>query len=124
MGLFDSLMGNVSSADIEKVQEDLGFILASDEQFVKGFKLVRDQWIFTNKRLVMVDKQGITGKKSELLTIPFKSIELFSMETKGTFDADAELKLWVKGMPEPLETKFGSDTDIKEVYQLLSEGVL
>ncbi|NLR91965.1 PH domain-containing protein [Flammeovirga agarivorans] len=124
MGLFNTLMGNVSNANIEDVQEKFGFVLSSDEQFVKAYQLVRDQWIFTNKRLLIVDKQGITGKKAELLTIPYKQIEQFSMETKGNFDADSELKIWVKRIPEPIETKFGSDQDVKEVYQLLSEGVL
>ncbi|WP_281613193.1 PH domain-containing protein [Flammeovirga sp. SubArs3] len=124
MGLFNTLMGNVSNANIEDVQEKFSFVLSSDEQFVKAYQLVRDQWIFTNKRLLIVDKQGITGKKAELLTIPYKQIEQFSMETKGNFDADSELKIWVKRIPEPIETKFGSDQDVKEVYQLLSEGVL
>lgn len=124
MGLFDALMGNVSGTDINDVKEKFGFVLASDEEFLKAFSLVRDQWIFTNKRLLIIDKQGITGKKAELLTIPYKSIEQFSMETKGNFDADSELKLWVKRIPEPIETQFGSDQDVKEVYQLLSEGVL
>ncbi|ANQ48126.1 PH domain-containing protein [Flammeovirga sp. MY04] len=124
MGLFNSLMGNVSSHDIEDVREQFGFVLASDEEFVSAYKLIRDQWIFTNKRLIVIDKQGITGKKAELLSIPYKSIEMFSMETKGNFDADSELKIWTKRLPEPLQTKFGSDKDVREVYQILSEGTL
>jgi len=124
MGLFDMLMGNASDVDLEKIQEKFSFVLVEGEAFLKGFKLVRDMFIFTNKRILLIDPQGVTGKKKEMLTIPFKNIEMFSAESMGTFDTDAELKIWVKGMGEPICKKFGKTEQLEEVYQILSEAVL
>ena len=124
MGLLNAIMGNQSEVDIEKVQEQFSFILTEDEQFLRAYKLVRDMMVFTNKRLILVDKQGAMGKKKELLTIPYKNISTFSMETKGTFDSDSELKIWVRDMPEPLSTKFSKDEHAKAIYQILGEAGL
>lgn len=64
MGLFDGLMGNASELKIEDVQKDMEQILASNETVQNAFRVIRDTFIFTNKRLILVDKQGVTGKKS------------------------------------------------------------
>ena len=62
--------------------------------------------MFTDKRFVLVDKQGITGNKIEYHSIPYKSITHFSIETAGTFDLDAELKIWISGTAAPVQKKF------------------
>jgi len=54
---------------------------------------VRDGFLFTNRRLILVDKQGLIGKKVEYQSTPFKNVIRFAVETAGTFDLDAELKL-------------------------------
>ena len=66
MGLLDGLMGNASEVNIQQVQKDYANILTHAESIEKAYKLLRDMFIFTNKRLILIDKQGITGKKSEL----------------------------------------------------------
>ena len=66
-----------------------------------AFKLLRDVYIFTSKRLILVDKQGLTGKKVEMLSIPYRAISRFSVETAGHFDLDAELKIWISSGVEP-----------------------
>ena len=66
-----------------------------------AYGLARDVFIFTNMRLILVDKQGFSGKKVEYQSIPYKSIERFAVETAGTFDLDAELKIWVVGAGSP-----------------------
>ena len=68
-------------------------------------QVIRDRFVFTNKRLILVDKQGYTGKKVEFKSIPYKSIKYFSVETAGRFDMDAELKIWVSNRVEPTISK-------------------
>lgn len=90
-----------------------------------GFKLIRDTYIFTNKRLILVDKQGLTGSKVEYLSPPYKSISRFSLETSGTFDLDAELKIWISSASEPaMSKKFNKSVNIYKVQQYLASRVL
>lgn len=110
MGLFDTLMGNASEVDSADVAEELAPMLGQNEQIARAFKEVRDLYIFTNKRLILVDKQGLTGRKREYLSIPYKSITQFTLETAGHFDDDAELKLWVSGQHEPIEKDLNKAT--------------
>jgi hypothetical protein len=95
MGFLDGLMGNASELNVQEVQKEFQHVLAAGEQIEKAYKLIRDLFIFTGKRLILVDKQGLTGKKIELHSIPYKSITHFSIETAGTFDYDAELSFKV-----------------------------
>ncbi|WP_020528556.1 PH domain-containing protein [Flexithrix dorotheae] len=120
MGLFSSLMGNAGYMDPEEIQEDYGRLFADTEEVEIGFKLIRDTFIFTNKRLILVDKQGVTGRKMEYLSIPYKSIARFSIETSGHFDLDAELKIWIGSDPVPLEKKFSKKVDIYDVQKVLA----
>lgn len=63
MGMLDGLIGNASEVNIEKVEKDLESILTTNEQLKNAYKIIRDLIIFTDKRLILVDKQGLTGKK-------------------------------------------------------------
>ncbi|NLY78572.1 MAG: PH domain-containing protein, partial [Lysinibacillus sp.] len=74
MGLFDGLMGNASEVDVGKVSEELKEILIPSEKVEHAYKVIRDMFVFTNKRLILVDKQGMTGKKVEYHSIPYHSI--------------------------------------------------
>lgn len=65
---------------------------------ISCFKAVRDFVVFTDKRLVAVNVQGITGKKRDFTSLPYSKIQAFSIETAGTFDLDAELDLWFSGL--------------------------
>ncbi|AIZ63159.1 hypothetical protein PK28_04675 [Hymenobacter sp. DG25B] len=124
MGLLDGLLGNASEKDAQELQNELTKVLASTERVERAYVLIRDQLVFTNKRLIMVDKQGITGKKAELLSIPYRSITQFSMETTGHFDIESELKIWVRGQTEPILKTFRDDKSIHDVYRALSEYAL
>jgi hypothetical protein len=119
MGLFDGLMGNASQVDVKTVQKELDMILIPNEQVQQAFKLIRDMFVFTDKRLILVDKQGMTGKKVEYHSIPYKNITHFSVETAGTFDLDAELKIWVSGSQMPISKEFKKDTNIFDVQKTL-----
>ncbi|MTK14241.1 MAG: PH domain-containing protein [Clostridiaceae bacterium] len=124
MGLFDGLMGNASEVNIQEVQKEFSNILSSTESIEKAYKLIRDMFIFTNKRLILVDRQGVTGKKVEYHSIPYKSITHFSIETAGNFDLDAELKIWISGTQLPVEKQFNKSLNIYELQSVLAEYVL
>jgi Bacterial PH domain len=124
MSIFDGLLGNASENDTQETQQELSRILASDERVEKAFVIIRDQIIFTNKRLILVDKQGVTGKKKEYHSVPYRSVERFSMETTGHFDLDAELKIWVRGMVEPISKTFRNDQNIHDISRALAEYAL
>ncbi|MCR8844597.1 PH domain-containing protein [Paenibacillus sp. SC116] len=124
MGIFDGIMGNASEVNLEEANREYASILSHSESIEKAYKLIRDMFLFTNKRLILVDKQGITGKKVEYRSIPYKSIVHFSIETAGSFDMDAELKIWVSGSPTPLQKQFNKNLNIYEVQSVLAEYVL
>ena len=121
MGIFNGVMGNASEVNLESLRKDYGKILSPGESIEKGYKLVRDLFVFTNKRLILVDKQGVTGKKTEYHSIPYKSITHFSIETSGHFDLDAELKIWISGTALPIEKQFNSSLNIYELQSVLAE---
>ncbi|MFD1361394.1 PH domain-containing protein [Lentibacillus salinarum] len=123
MGLFDGMMGNASEADAQEVEKELGELLSPSEEVAHAYKLIRDLMVFTNKRLILVDKQGVTGKKTEYHSIPYRSITHFSVETAGTFDLDAELKIWVSGSAEPVQKTFNKQLNIYNVQSVLSDFV-
>lgn len=124
MGFFDGILGNASEINVNDIQREFATSLTSGENVEKAYKLIRDLFIFTNKRLILVDKQGITGKKTELLSLPYKNITYFSIETAGNFDLDAELKIWVSGRSLPIQKQFNKSLNIYEVQSVLAEYVL
>jgi hypothetical protein len=123
MGLLDGMLGNASKANVGELQQEYGRLLGQGEEVIAGYKLVRDIIMFTDRRLVLVDKQGMTGKKVEYHSIPYRSVTHFSVETAGHMDLDAELKLWLSGTAVPIEKHFGRGVDIYEVQALLAHFV-
>ena len=121
MGILDGMLGNASTFSTKEAKKELEKILVPEEEIEAAFKLVRDLIIFTDKRLILVDKQGITGKKMEFHSVLYKSITHFSVETAGTFDLDSELKIWIGGSVEPTITKlFKKDSSIFDIQKILS----
>ncbi|WP_141432759.1 PH domain-containing protein [Bacillus sp. 03113] len=121
MGIINGLLGNASTVQKDEAKKELEPLLIDGEEITAAFKLVRDLIIFTEKRLIIVDKQGITGKKIDYHSIPYKSISHFSVETAGHFDLDAELKIWISGAQLPAVTKtFKKDKSIFDVQKILA----
>lgn len=98
-------------------------MVATNEVIDKAYKLIRDMFIFTNRRLILIDVQGLTGKKVEYHSIPYSKITQFSIETTGHLDLDAELKIWVSGMAQPIQKQFNKNLNIYEVQTELAEHV-
>lgn len=119
MGLF----GNAHTVDRATAQQEYARLLGQGEQVHAAYQLVRDTILFTDRRLILVDKQGITGKKTEYHSVPYRSITHFAVETAGTFDLDAELKLWISGNPAPIQKTFTKGVDIYEVQAILTQFV-
>mgnify|MGYP003938129947 FL=1 len=124
MGILDGLLGNASKIDTNKLQPEFSPILAEGEKIEHAYQLIRDMFVLTNKRLVFVNRQGITGSKVEYMSIPYSKVTRFSVETAGHFDLDAELKVWLTGAPEPLTLQFNKRLNIYEVQAVLAAYVL
>ena len=125
MGIFSALIGNAGSVSQDDLKKDYGNLLISEEEIELGFKLIRDVFIFTNKRLILIDKQGLTGSKVEYKSITYKSISRFSIETAGTFELDAELKIWVSSEQLPsIKKQFNKSVNVYDVHRVLATYVL
>jgi hypothetical protein len=124
MSLLNNLFGNATEVDVEELRKEFGEILVDGEEIEAAFRIFRDKWVFTNKRLIMLDVQGVTGSKREYRSIPYHSIDQFSVETGGTFDDDCEMKLWIKGMHEPLKKEFKRNVDVKALQRMLAKHIL
>ena len=123
MSLLNALMGNANAVDVSAVADELKPILIPGEAVEHAYKLVRDLVVFTNKRLLLVDKQGMTGKKVQFQSVPYSRIVHFSVETAGTLDMDSEMKIAVSGSAVFSKT-FGRGVDISEVQRVLAKYVL
>jgi hypothetical protein len=124
MGLLSGLMGNASEVDDSDLEKILANTLIDGEQVEKAYKVVRDMFIFTNKRLILIDKQGMTGSKMEMVSVAYSRITKFSKESAGHFDLDAELKIWVGSDPTPISKEFKSGDNINDVYRIISQHAL
>lgn len=124
MGLLSSVLGNAGAVAPEKLDADYGQLLTEEEKIEIGFAVFRDTFIFTDKRLMIVDVQGMTGKKIEYLSIPYSKVTKFSVETSGRFDPDAELKIWVGSETTPIQKKFNKKVNIYDVQKVLARFTL
>ena len=124
MGILSGLMGNASEVDVATLQTEFAQVLTEGERIEKAFQLIRDMFVFTDKRLIFVNRQGLSGSKVEYQSIPYRSITRFSIETAGTFDLDAELKIWLTGNPAPVQLQFNKKLSIYAVQSVLAGYVL
>lgn len=125
MGLFSAILGNAGAVSQEELVKKYGQLLIENEEIELGFKIIRDTFIFTSKRLILVDVQGITGSKTEYKSITYKSISRFSVETSGSFDLDAELKIWISSEAQPsIKKQFNKSVNVYEVQKVLAHHIL
>lgn len=93
-------------------------LLINGENVISAYKSVRDFVIFTNKRIVAVNVQGVTGKKKDFSSLPYAKISAFSVETAGHFDLDSELELWFSGLGK-VKFEFTGNSNIVQIGQLI-----
>jgi len=106
----------VNAATVER-------ILIHGEQIISEYKSIRDFVMFTNKRIIAVNVQGITGKKKDFTSLPYSKIQAFSVETAGVFDLDAELEIYFSGLGK-VKLEFNGANDITEIARFIGEMIL
>jgi len=121
MASLNTVMSWTFTAEVD-VPEDITELLVAGEEAKIAYKTIRDVAVITNKRLIIVDRQGLTGKKVEVYTIPFKSIIMYSTENGGTFDLYAELELWTKA--GQFKLNLNKKVDIRKLDKLIAEYIL
>ena len=125
MSIIERILGNASEVSLEDLTKKYDRLLTEREHIEVGFQLFRDVFIFTSKRLILVDKQGLTGRKTEYKSLPYKNISRFSLETAGTFDLDAELKIWISSENVPsVSKKFNKQIDVYAIQRYLAGKIL
>lgn len=98
-------------------------MFVSDENIIATFKGVRDGVVFTNKRIIAINVQGLTGTKKDFTSLPYSKIQAFSVETAGVFDLDSELEIWFSGLGK-VRFEFVSKANVSEICKMISERVL
>ena len=117
------LFARLGPSNPKDIAAELAPILVDGEAVHLTFKGVRDSVVFTNKRLITVNVQGLTGKKRDYSSLPYSRIQAWSIETAGRFDLDAELELWFSGLGQ-VRLDFKGQVDIRTIGQLIGKHVL
>ncbi len=98
-------------------------ILTTDEEIISSYKSVRDGIVFTDKRIIVISFDGVTGKRRDITSLPYKTVQAFSVETAAVFDTDCELVLWFCGMGQ-LRFEFLGSKKVLEICRIVSEFAL
>ena len=93
------------------------------EEIIGTYQSVRDGVVFTNKRIIAINVQGITGKKKDFTSLPYSKIQAYSVETAGVLDLDSELELWFSGLGK-IKLEFVANANVSEICRMISEKVL
>ncbi len=96
---------------------------ADGENILSTFKGIRDGVVFTNKRIIAMNVQGLTGTKKDFTSLPYSKIQAFSVETAGVFDLDSELEIWFSGLGK-VRFEFVKNANVSAICKMISERVL
>ncbi len=116
---------NLKPISADAVRSEVDGLLIAGEQIEFAFQTVRDQLVFTNKRIISIDVQGITGKRKSFATMPYSKIQYFSIQTPGFMELFPDSELFVmftNGFTAKFE--FKGAVDIGKIGRMLSEYVL
>lgn len=109
--------------DSEKAAEVIKHLLIAGEKIEVAFRTVRDKVIFTSKRLITINVQGVSGKKVDYTTIPYNKIQAFSIETSGMLDLESEIDIWISSVGK-IHFEIAGGYDVRNINRLLSECIL
>lgn len=98
-------------------------LLLDGEEVISSYKSMRDGVVFTNKRIIAVNVQGITGSKKDFTSLPYKSVTAYSIATAGTFDLDAELELVVSALGS-VRFEFSGETNLHKISRLIASSIM
>ena len=113
---FFARLKKVDNAAFGQVIDDF---MIDGEKIVGTYQSIRDGVVFTNKRIITINIQGLTGKKKDFTSIPYNKITTFSLETAGFFDLDAELEIYVSAVGK-CKFEFTGSTNVKEICKIIS----
>lgn len=113
---FFARLKKVNSSSFGRVIDD---IMIDGECVIGAYQSVRDGVVFTNKRIIAINVQGISGKKQDYTSIPYSKISTFSLETAGLLDLDSELEIYLSGVGK-VKFQFTQSTDVKEICRAIS----
>ncbi len=121
MGLVQGVLGNASKKGNDEFLSEWSSLISLSENVYASYKLVRDWIVITDKRLIYINVQGVTGTKKSIKSIPWHQIVAFEIISAGIADLNAELRLWVASSPFCVEVKFSSSVNIYEVQSIISD---
>ena len=113
----------LSVADNKTWADKITPMMVEGEEIAQSFKAIRDGVVFTNKRIFVINVQGMTGKKVDYTSLPYSKIQAYSVETAGTLDLDSELELWFSGLGK-VKLEFVTRADVAQICRFISEKVL
>jgi len=113
----------LSEVSNEEGMKMVGDLLIEDETIFNSFRGVRDMVIFTSRRIIAVNVQGLTGKKRDYSSLPYSKVQAFSLESAGVFDLDTELELWFSGLGK-VKFEFNSKFDVRSFSKFLGRYIL
>lgn len=109
----------LKQTDIQDGEKMVGDLLIDGETVISAYREIRDCVIFTNKRVIAVNVQKLTGKKKDYTSLPYSKISVFSVETAGVLDLDSELDMWFSGLGH-VRFEFTGHSNIKEIGKLIA----
>lgn len=122
-------MIDFQNASFVKMKQDNGLVplvqplLVAGENIVGAYKAMRDGVVFTDKRIIAVNVQGVTGKKKDFTSLPYSKVTAFSVETAGVLDLDSELELWFSGLGK-VKFEFAAQCNISQIQAVIASYVL
>lgn len=119
----DANLINLKEMPVQKIRSELTVFMTPDEKVIQAFKTVRDQVVFTNKRVLTANVQGLTGKKVSYFSYPYSKVQYFGVETAGVLDIDSELVLTFSN-GSVLQFDFRSEVNIREICATISQYIL
>ncbi len=124
MNFIEEMIGVTIELNQEEMKEKIVKFLLEEEILLKGYQIIRDILILTDKRIIMVDYIGVRGRKVQYHMIPYQSINRFVIDSPGTLDTDYTLKLYIKGSLEPLEKQLKKNIDIYELNHIIFSHII
>lgn len=98
-------------------------MLIPEEFIVSSYQSIRDGVVFTNKRIIAINVQGITGTKKDITSMPYSKVQVYSVETAGLLDIDSELEIWFSGVGK-VRFEFRNNANVSEICRLMSLYIL
>lgn len=109
---------------VNELYDDVAMFLIDGESLIASFQAIRDKVVFTNKRIISINVQGLTGKKVDYTSLPYSKVQAFSVETAGVLDLDCEIDLMFSGITGLVRFEVKGSFDIRGFNKVLSEHIL